>query len=66
MNTTPDFPAMESLVKPFRFASSPYEYKVTALRECPQSATGALNRNGRDPSNSPAGRPKRFLLSRSE
>lgn len=24
-----------SLVKPFAFPSSPYEYKVTALRECP-------------------------------
>jgi DNA repair protein RadC len=35
MNTTPIFPSMETLVKPFRFAASPYEYRVTALRECP-------------------------------
>ena len=34
MNTE-TFPGFESLVKPFRFAASPYEYKVTALRECP-------------------------------
>ena len=26
---------METLVKPFQFPASPYEYKVTALRECP-------------------------------
>jgi len=35
MNTTPFFPGFEPLVKPFKFAASPYEYKVTALRECP-------------------------------
>ncbi|HEV2691830.1 MAG TPA: JAB domain-containing protein [Verrucomicrobiae bacterium] len=35
MNTTPLFPNMESLVQPFTFAPSPYEYRVTALRECP-------------------------------
>ncbi len=35
MNPTPNFPSMETLVKPFRFAASPYEYRVTALRECP-------------------------------
>jgi DNA repair protein RadC len=35
MNTTPIFPGFEMLVKPFKFAASPYEYKVTALRECP-------------------------------
>jgi hypothetical protein len=35
MNTTPSFPGFETLVKPFKFAASPYEYKVTALRECP-------------------------------
>jgi len=39
MNTTATFPAFESLVKPFRFAASPYEYKVTALRECPTPET---------------------------
>jgi len=32
MNTTPLFPA---LVQPFKFPASPYEYKVTPLRECP-------------------------------
>lgn len=26
---------LAKLVKPFRFASQPYEYKVVALRECP-------------------------------
>jgi hypothetical protein len=35
MNTTPIFPGFETLVKPFKFPSGPYEYKVTALRECP-------------------------------
>ena len=35
MNENPVLPGLESLVKPFRFAASPYEYKVTALRECP-------------------------------
>jgi DNA repair protein RadC len=35
MNATESFPGFEPLVKPFRFAASPYEYKVTALRECP-------------------------------
>src|ERR1039457_5708085 len=35
MNTTATFPGFEPLVKPFKFAASPYEYKVTALRECP-------------------------------
>ena len=35
MNTTSILPGLESLVKPFKFPASPYEYKVTALRECP-------------------------------
>ena len=35
MNTTLVLPGLESLVKPFKFAASPYEYKVTPLRECP-------------------------------
>lgn len=35
MNTTPILPGLESLVKPFKFATSPHEYKVTSLRECP-------------------------------
>jgi DNA repair protein RadC len=34
-NHTPTFPGFEKLVKPFRFPSGPYEYKVTPLRECP-------------------------------
>ena len=28
-------PGFEKIVQPFRFRSSPYEYKVTPLRECP-------------------------------
>ena len=32
MDTTAPFPSFEPLVKPFKFAASPYEYKVTALR----------------------------------
>ena len=35
MSATAILPGMETLVKPFRFAASPHEYKVTALRECP-------------------------------
>ena len=35
MNTTADLPGLESIVKPFTFKPEPYEYKVTALRECP-------------------------------
>jgi hypothetical protein len=35
MNQNPLLPGLESLVKPFKFPASPYEYKVTALRECP-------------------------------
>jgi DNA repair protein RadC len=37
MNTTPILPGLENLVKPFKFPSTPtpYEYRVTALRECP-------------------------------
>jgi DNA repair protein RadC len=35
MNETPILPGLENLVKPFKFAASPYEFKVTALRECP-------------------------------
>jgi hypothetical protein len=31
---TPHLPGLE-IVKPFKFPSQPYEYKVTALRECP-------------------------------
>jgi hypothetical protein len=34
-NHTPALPGMETLVAPFRFKPTPYEYKVTALRECP-------------------------------
>jgi DNA repair protein RadC len=35
MNDTPLLPGMENLVKPFRFPATPYEYKITPLRECP-------------------------------
>ena len=35
MNNTAILPGLEQIVKPFRFAASPYEYKVTSLRECP-------------------------------
>ena len=35
MDTTAIFPCMANLVKPFKFAATPHEYKVTALRECP-------------------------------
>jgi len=35
MNTTPFIPGLEMLVEPFKFPSTPYEYKVTPLRECP-------------------------------
>jgi DNA repair protein RadC len=36
MNTnTPTLPGFDNIVKPFTFPAQPYEYKVTALRECP-------------------------------
>lgn len=35
MNTNPILPGFDDLVKPFRFPSTPHEFKVTALRECP-------------------------------
>jgi hypothetical protein len=35
MNNSDFLPGFEHLVKPFKFPASPYEYKVTALRECP-------------------------------
>ena len=35
MNTTPIFPGLDTIVKPFKFPAGPHEYKVTALRECP-------------------------------
>jgi hypothetical protein len=35
MNTTSILPGLDSLVKPFKFPACPYEYRVTALRECP-------------------------------
>ncbi len=31
----PFYPVWNPLVKPFKFPASPYEYKVTPLRECP-------------------------------
>ena len=36
--TTPNLPGIESLVKPFKFPATPYEYTVTPLRECPTPA----------------------------
>jgi hypothetical protein len=36
---TPALPGLSDLVKPFRFQSQPYEYKVVALRECPTPET---------------------------
>ena len=35
MNTTPNLPGLDELVKPFKFNGQPYEYKVVPLRECP-------------------------------
>jgi len=35
MNTTGIIPGFEKLVKPFKFSSTPHEYKVISLRECP-------------------------------
>ena len=35
MNATPFFSGIDTLVKPFQFPATPYEYKVTPLRECP-------------------------------
>ena len=32
---TPTLPGLDDLVKPFKFAAQPYEYKVVPLRECP-------------------------------
>jgi len=34
LNTTPCLPGL-NLVQPFKFPTTPYEYKVVALRECP-------------------------------
>src|SRR5213078_1885975 len=34
-NQTPALPGMETLVAPFKFKVMPWEYKITALRECP-------------------------------
>ena len=31
----PTLPGLTELVKPFRFSSRPYEYKIVPLRECP-------------------------------
>jgi hypothetical protein len=32
---TPTLPGFQQLVKPFKFASQPYEYRIQPLRECP-------------------------------
>ena len=34
-NLTPTLPGIESLVQPFKFPTTPHEFKITALRECP-------------------------------
>lgn len=34
MNTM-TLPGMNSLIKPFKFPTTPHEFKVTALKECP-------------------------------
>jgi DNA repair protein RadC len=39
MNTTETLPGFDQLVKPFKFSSQPYEYKVVPLRECPTPET---------------------------
>lgn len=39
LQTTPVLPGLDTLVKPFRFQSQPYEYKVVGLRECPTPET---------------------------
>jgi hypothetical protein len=39
MSTEPTLPGMDELVKPFKFSSQPYEYKVVPLRECPTPET---------------------------
>ena len=39
MNTNPILPGFDALEKPFQFPSTPHEFKVTALRECPTPDT---------------------------
>ena len=34
MNLTPLLPGLAPMVKPFKFPTTPYEYKIVALREC--------------------------------
>src|SRR5258708_630709 len=43
MDTTPTLPGMDELVKTFKFASQPYEYKIVPLRECPTPETMQLS-----------------------
>jgi DNA repair protein RadC len=38
-NVQPPLPGLETIVKPFRFNSQPYEYKIVPLRECPTPDT---------------------------
>ncbi len=38
-NPQPTLPGLDDLVKPFKFNSQPYEYKVVPLRECPTPET---------------------------
>ncbi|HZQ47122.1 MAG TPA: JAB domain-containing protein, partial [Verrucomicrobiae bacterium] len=39
---TPSLPGFEAIVQPFRFSSTPHEYRVQALRECPVPESLAL------------------------
>ena len=39
MQTEFTLPGLNKIVKPFRFESTPHEYKVLALRECPTPAS---------------------------
>ena len=32
---SPTLPGFEQIIKPFKFANQPYEYRIQALRECP-------------------------------
>ena len=35
MQTELILPGLDTIFQPFKFPASPYEYKVTSLRECP-------------------------------
>ena len=42
MNTQSVLPGLDTLVRPFKFAAQPHEYKVVPLRECPTPETMQL------------------------